>query len=164
MVSGRKRGNPMSKGVSEGRWLIKEYCGCRVTNPAKSRSKIPTSPSIRHCELHGGAFEMLCFIAEIYYSGDSRWRDKAESVSREIPRALHELRRRFTESFRERLPQVAAYYLDPERAVLQGRRNVDRTKTTCRLCEETFEDDEVAQLLHLRSSHWKEWRRLTRLK
>ena len=81
-----------------------------------------------------------------------------------MSRKFDELRHEFKQIYNEKGEEARAYFVDSERAVLAGRRNVDRTTTTCRLCEATFDEDEVAKLLHLRSSHLKEWRRLVRLK
>ena len=147
----------------EGRWLVKAYCGCRVPNPAKSRSSIPSSLSIKHCDLHAAAHEMLYLIAEIYFNHDPRWHDKVDALIRELPHAWDGLRGDFKKFLGDKWQQALAHYVDAETAILEGRRNVDRTKTTCRLCKATLEDDDLARLLHLRSSHRKEWHRLTRL-
>jgi hypothetical protein len=129
---------------------------------AKSRSRIPTMLSIRHCDLHRAANEMLYLLMGIYFSGE-RWRAKIEALERErLGRAWDDVRRDFKHSFGEKSRQALAYYVDPETAILEGRRNVNRTKTTCRLCEATLEDDDLARLLHLRSSHRKEWRALVK--
>jgi hypothetical protein len=106
---------------------------------------------------------MLYLIAEVYFSRDPRRHDKIESLQREfLARPWDNLRRDFKHFFGDKWRQALAYYVDSEQAILEGRRNVDRTKTTCRLCETTLEDDDLARLLHLRSSHRKEWRRLIR--
>jgi len=104
---------------------------------------------------------MLYLIAEVYFS-DDRWHDKIDSLQREyLGRAWHDMRRQFKKWFGEKLTrQALSYYVDSETAILRGRRNVDRSKATCRLCEAVLEDDELARLLHLRSSHRKEWRKL----
>jgi hypothetical protein len=157
---------PMKATGGEGRWLLREYCGCRVPNPAKSRSVLPRPQRIVHCRLHAAADEMLYLIAEICFGRDPVWHDRADALvrSRDLSRELDDLRRNFKRHLTgDQRKQVLAFYVDAERAILAGKRNVDRTKTTCRLCEATFEDDDVAQCLHLRSSHLKEWRRLTRL-
>ena len=147
--------------TGEGRWLVKEPCGCRVLNPAKSRG-VPSILRIRLCELHGAAREMLYLLAEIYFT-DAKWHAKIDVLQQEsLGRAWDDMRREFRESFGKGPRQVEAYYLDSETAILQGRRNVDRTKVTCRLCEATLEDDDLARLLHLRSSHPKEWRKLVK--
>jgi hypothetical protein len=150
MAKGRKR-----------RWLLRERCGCRVLNP-NATGGIGGPPRLRHCALHGAAWEMLCLLAELYFTNDPRWQGKVDSLLREHANwALQDLRRDFKQDLGKKSQQALRHYMDAETAILEGRRDVDRTKTTCRLCSTTLEDDDLARLLHLRSSHRKEWLSLT---
>jgi hypothetical protein len=104
---------------------------------------------------------MLYLLAEIYLSRDPRWQAKIDALLRDrLSSAVENLRREFTQSFLDRMSQALAYFVDAESAIVKGKRNVDRTMTTCRLCDDAIEDDELARLLHLRSSHKREWQKL----
>jgi hypothetical protein len=107
---------------------------------------------------------MLCLLAEAYYSGEPRWRERAEDIRRN-----HELARPFSEMLRRLRNMVAdwvrvrSFYLDGETAVLDGEGHlVDRISVLCRLCSNILVDSDESPLLHLRAQHRQEWRRVVR--
>jgi hypothetical protein len=106
---------------------------------------------------------MLFLIAELYYTDDPRWGRRANALCQKLSRELSDLMRLAKRVVRD-MKGLRAYYLDAETAVLEGKAHmVDRKSVLCRLCEATLPASDEVRLLHMRSTHQREWRKLTRL-
>jgi hypothetical protein len=145
-----------NQGQRRKRWLLREPCGCRVIqHPLNS-----TFLRFRHCRLHGAAYNMLFLIAELALrASDAYWKRRADAVCRDLEPELSDMLGMMERMVNDK-QELRAHYLDAETAVLRGRA-VDRRTTLCRICDATLPASDEARLLHMRSDHKREWRKLT---
>jgi len=147
------------------RWLTRSYCGCSVPNPRPR--DVPIEPRIKHCALHAAAFEMMLFLSELRLGGSQSlesWRRRADQLCREDLAGTVEAEMREMRKAASHADRVRAFFLDTETAVLRGYvGSSDQWQIACRLCHTALPADDDARILHLRSTHRKEWRALTRI-